>query len=421
MVSHRWDDTPPVASPAPASPRDEIEHLGLLEKGLPAPPGSRSPPVDASLAWSTHTCTPQASPSPPRPSQGGDGTTSSQPPASPQPVRPKLTLRVLLLFAGPGGADSSLPHSLRQAGCEVTAIDTKLGGAAHDVLRSSVGGPILQRIRAGEFDSVFVATPCSSYSVHHQPALRSDTQPKGKQPVPPEWRAYLLKHNLLGDYTAQVWSACVASDTPVALENPADRSDPTSPARWDRFPHHGSLWRVPCIASALGDSHAAFHTFAQCAFASRAQKWTTIASWGDLSRTMAGLGTARYHCSHRDTSHPEVLTGRDEQGQSRTDKAAAYPPQLNSFLARALTESALATRWRRSRSSVPHTTSHLPTLHEGLVSEGFSLGPTAYAACEAARSLPARFSHADHSISAPLDSLRDEPFPGDLSAPVVSN
>ena len=125
-------------------------------------------------------------------------------------------------------------------------------------------------------------------SEQHPPLAMICQEPLDKLPVPPEWRAYLLKHNLLGDYTAQVWLACVASDTPVALENPADRSDPTSQARWDQFPHHGSLWRVPRIASTLGDSHASFHTFAQCAFASRAQKWTTIASWGDHSPQNGG-------------------------------------------------------------------------------------------------------------------------------------
>ena len=403
-----------MAVPAPITPlRDEIPHLRLLENGVPVPRGPRPPPADAARAWDRGGAARAASPL--------HNISPTQPQSPAQPSSTEHALSVLLLFAGSGEADSNLPTLLRRAGCTVTAIDTKIGGSAHDVLRSSVGQPLLDRVRGGEFDAVFIATPCSSYSVHHQPALRSDTEPLGKQPVPPEWRAYLFKHNLLSEYTAQVWLACVASDTPVALENPADRSDPASPARWDRFPHHGSLWRVPRIASALGDSHASFHTFAQCAFASRAQKWTTLAAWGDLRRTLAGLGTARYHCPHTRERHPEILTGRDELGRSRTGEAAAYPPQLNSFLTRALVESALATRRRRSRRAVQPTRPRLPTIVEGLVSEGFSLGPTAHAACEAARTLPTRFSHIGHGVPASQDSLRVESFPGDLSAPVVSS
>ena len=435
VMSHQWDDSPPARPTPPSTREEDIPHLRLLQRGIPIPQGSRPPPADAARAWDAAGTAPlDLGVAPPDLGVAPPGLGAAPPATQPQPspplpqtsceARPVPTaqsLKVLLLFAGSGEADSNLPALLRQAGCTVTAIDTKIGGASHDVLRSSVGRPLLDRVRGGQFDAVFIATPCSSYSVHHQPALRSDTEPLGKLPVPPEWRAYLLKHNLLGDYTAQVWLACVASDTPVALENPADRSDPTSQARWDQFPHHGSLWRVPRIASTLGDSHASFHTFAQCAFASRAQKWTTIASWGDLSRTMAGLGTSRYHCAHTHQRHPEVLTGRDEQGRSRAGEAAAYPPQLNAFLARAITESALATRRRRSRRAVQVTQLQLPTIVEGFVSEGFALGPTAHSACEAARSVPTRFSHADHSIPAPLDSLRDEPFPGDLSAPVVSS
>ena len=325
-----------------------------------------------------------------------------------------------MLFAGPGEADSTLPLELRAAGCTVTAIDTKLGGPAHDVLRGQVGLPLLQRVRGAEFDAVFIATPCSSYSVRHDPALRSDTEPLGVDPLPAGWGAYVAKHNLLADYTAQVWRACVDSSTPVALENPASRSDKQSPAHWSRFPRHGSLWHMPCIASALGASRACFHTFSQCMFQANAQKWTTIASGGDLSRTLAGLGAARYHCSHGSQRHEEVLTGRDALGRSRAGEAAAYPASLNRLLARAVAESALATRRRRSARPLPAQPTRLPTIFEGLVAEGPALGPTAHAACEAARRLPPRFAHADLSIPTPPAHLRAESFPGDLAAPVNS-
>jgi hypothetical protein len=70
--------------------------------------------------------------------------------------------------------------------------------------------PLLTRIRAAEFDCVFVATPCSSYSVLHDPQLRSvPAEPEGIEPIPEAWRAYLLKHNYLADFTASAIDACL--------------------------------------------------------------------------------------------------------------------------------------------------------------------------------------------------------------------
>eukprot|EP00966_Prymnesium_polylepis_P229370 5307764-Prymnesium_polylepis.1 len=89
-----------------------------MAAGEAPPRGQLPPPADASEAW--------LKPSP---------------------------LHVLLLFSGPCESESALPALLRKAGCAVTAIDTKLGGAAHDVLRPGVGPPLLQRIRAAEFDA----------------------------------------------------------------------------------------------------------------------------------------------------------------------------------------------------------------------------------------------------------------------------
>jgi len=118
-----------------------------------------------------------------------------------------------------------------------------------------------------------------------------------------------------------------ATRTPVGLENPADRGVDTSPAYWVEHAEHGSLWRMPCVARALGAYRASFVTFAQCSFAAPAQKWTTIALAGGLDAPLAGLGTARYGCHHEGRAHLELLTGRDAEGRSRAGKAAAYPRQ----------------------------------------------------------------------------------------------
>ena len=423
-VSHSWSSEAPSHGPARPSQRDlaaqDISHLSLLEKGVPVPPCPRLPPHGASASWHAPAPPPPRSVKPDREVRRdveGASTLDAQPPKAPPP------LRILVLFSGAGESESNLPLHLREAGCVVVAIDTKVGGASHDVLRASVGLPLLTRIRASEFDCVFIATPCSSYSVLHDPQLRSVEEPEGIAPIPEEWRAYVRKHNFLADFTASAIDACRASSTPLAVENPADRS--VQPAFWEDVRTCASIWRMPCIAKALGASRATFRTFSQCKLGSGAQKWTTVASTGELARELACLGDSRYLCDH--ISHRVVLEGRDASGRSRAGLAAAYPRGLNALLARALVAAGLARRRSRRSShqaqqvSAKDPATSLPTISEGRVFEGISLGPVAHAACEAARAHSARFSHARHTVPASRSELRDTPFPCDLANPVVSS
>eukprot|EP00965_Chrysotila_dentata_P093215 3079307-Pleurochrysis_carterae.AAC.1 len=44
---------------------------------------------------------------------------------------------------------------------------------------------------------MFVAPPCSSFSVAHRPSLRTRVDPEGTRTAPPQWAAYLRRHNEL--------------------------------------------------------------------------------------------------------------------------------------------------------------------------------------------------------------------------------
>eukprot|EP00966_Prymnesium_polylepis_P265102 6124825-Prymnesium_polylepis.1 len=66
---------------------------------------------------------------------GVSGAAESAPERAPSPS----ALRILLVFAG-GATDShALLWRLREQGHQVTPIDTRLGGASHDVLRGDLG------------------------------------------------------------------------------------------------------------------------------------------------------------------------------------------------------------------------------------------------------------------------------------------
>ena len=123
----------------------------------------------------------------------------------------------------------------------VVEIDTKVGGADHDLTRVEVVAELERKIREGHFDVVFIATPCESYSVAHEPRLRSSSQPEGITPIPAEWRRYLMKHNALAQVTGRLARAAIDGGVAVAIENPAHRGDPDSPAYWRRHAEHCSL------------------------------------------------------------------------------------------------------------------------------------------------------------------------------------
>jgi hypothetical protein len=85
---------------------------------------------------------------------------------------PTAWASALIIFAGPGAHDD-LAAQLRARGIRVVAIDTKVGGQGHNVLHRHVRDGLIRQIRAREYDFVFMATPCESYSVAHRPQLRS--------------------------------------------------------------------------------------------------------------------------------------------------------------------------------------------------------------------------------------------------------
>ena len=189
--------------------------------------------------------------------------------------------------------------------------------------------------------ALFLAPPCASYSVRRQPRLRTVSQPDGIQPMPPEWAAYVRKHNLLTGLSARLFETCCDAGVPVGLENPADRADDTSHAFWRRHSQHGSIWRTSRLRPVLQRCVASLVTFAQCSLGSAAQKWTSIACGGRLREALAHLGTARFLCHHGTDRHPERLQGFDSSGRSRTAASAAYPAPLVHEIGEGLISAAL--------------------------------------------------------------------------------
>ena len=386
---------------APPAPRRQCDAAGAEARSESRLRTSKLAKLDATL-----TATPSTVPAP-RARRAGSPAWAS----------------ALIVFAGPGH-DADLAARLRARGVAVTVVDTKVGGGQHDVRRPAVGERLIGRVRRGDYDVVFGAPPCESYSVAHRPQLRSRKQPSGLQNAPPEWSAYLRKHNELAEWTVRLARAAHEAGALWAVENPADRGDESSPAHWERFADHAPLWKQPCVEALVAETGARVRTFAYCAFAAPYQKWTSIAhaeEWSELAALDERL------CDHGKEPHGEQLHGRHASGLSRATSAAAYPDEMNEFLAEAATralrrrEAERAAAREREAGAASERASATPgAARGGLVGEGWELSPTVAAACEAARHTPPKFASVRNQRAAAASALRREALPGDLHAPPPS-
>ena len=297
-------------------------------------------------------------------------------------------------------------------------IDTKVGGVGHDVRRPHVGGRILDRVRRGDYDLVFAAPPCESFSVRHRPQLRSRKQPGGLQNAPPEWRAYLQKHNELATWTTELARTAHRAGALWAVENPADRGDRASNAHWRGMEDHAPLWVQRCVEQLAAHASPAKRTFAYCAFGADHQKYTTVMhdhDWFELAQL------DERQCEHGREQHAEQLSGRLPSGESRAGRAAAYPDELNHFLA---TQAAAALRRRlvgrtdaagEGGRRASAASSDRPA--GGRVGEGWNLSALVAGECEAARRTAPRFASARNKQPMLVSDLRHHALPGDLHAP----
>ena len=316
------------------------------------------------------------------------------------------TASVLIIFSGPGGRTHSLGESLRALGFTVLEVDIKIGGEAMNVIRASVAEPIETAVSAGRYQAVFLATPCESYSVARRPRLRTAAQPLGVTPCPEGWERYLAKHNALAVFTSRILRAATEAGVPAAVENPASRSDPASPAFWQRYSEHGSLWHMPSI-SVL---NLALFTGAQCSFDAPVQKWTTLGANEPMAAFVRGL--AARACEHGQARHQQIAHGIDAQGRSRSAMAAAYPPLLCTWLAAAIQA---AVTFRREMMAVEEG---IRQPEGGDVTDGITLTAATALACENARWSQPRFASLRNLRDASRADVAVEAFPGDVSAPM---
>ena len=260
-------------------------------------------------------------------------------------VSPKSSKTVLILLSGPKKRPDGLAAYLKIAGFECTLVDfdPKNGGGPEDnILDDDVYARILEDVKSGQFAAIFAAPPCSTFSVARHfdsngkdpgpPPVRSRSHIRELPDLPPTRKAEARRANEIVGRTCALLLTGWRIGTEFILENPADHGDPAS-HRLFLTEEHAPMWLMAEIKALSKLTKAGTVTFPQCELGAPWQKDTTLMFSPGLARWLDPLGGLV--CSHK--SHAKQIGGaRNAQGNWVSAESAAYPPQLNLYLATAL-------------------------------------------------------------------------------------
>ena len=265
------------------------------------------------------------------------------------------SLKCLNLFSGPYARAEGLSKRLKGQFDWKSVVDIDndpdtSGGWDHDLLNDENFTRILGLASSGEFDAMVVAFPCSTFSASRlfpsdppgPPPVRSmPNHPDGLplSELDPRYHRELRETNKLLDRTIQVIVAARSSPkrTTIVLENPAPRNIRGTPQFGEDTIEHASLFDTTAfkkLNETIPDSSMA--TFAYCRLGSEYQKYTTLWYTNEAASILDQLDSPIYKCNH--SRHAKIAGGRLADGTWASSAAAAYPSQLNLFIAMALTQ-----------------------------------------------------------------------------------
>ena len=131
------------------------------------------------------------------------------------------------------------------------------------------------------------------------------------------------------------------SRTTVVWESPARRSIEGTPHHCDDLPLHSTVFDTSLFKQLVAETESvspwSSSTFAWCRFHSDAQKYTTFWFTSDASLALSALDEPQYQCNHAG-KHARIAGGKLPDGRWASEDFTAFPDALNSFIARAATQ-----------------------------------------------------------------------------------
>ena len=213
-----------------------------------------------------------------------------------------------------------------------------------DLTKSQLWDELLEQIRSGRYNVVFMSPPCNTWSrVRFQwqrfpgpRPVRNASWPMGfpwlcnKQKEVVEFANYFVRQTIQACYVA------AASKTKFLVEHPEDLG-----AVGKERP--ASVWQLDEMRQMVIDTKATTWAVFQCQYGGLTPKPTRFVSdiddakkvkfnkWPSFSRDGQYLGPLPYSCGHR--WHVKKLIGKSRDGRFNTGPSAAYPAGLCMFLA----------------------------------------------------------------------------------------
>ena len=266
----------------------------------------------------------------------------------------------LVLFSGDYNRPDGLGAFLEQLGVSRTLVDNDpaKGAVGDDITDDAFYTSLQQRIVAGEFNVIFAAPPCSTFSVSRffdakgtadggPKPVRSRRHIRGLPVLTAGQQAEVKRANLIVQRTCALLDLAFQSGVDFVLENPADRGNPML-ARDFLHADHGPLWLMEEIQTLRQRAHARLVTFPMCAFGAPWQKKTSLLFTAGIESWMVPLGNLA--CEH--STHRRIAGGtKGDTGAWESAEAAAYPPAFNYYVARAI--AALSAQTAASPSPSP--------------------------------------------------------------------
>ena len=268
------------------------------------------------------------------------------------------------IFSGRAGRADGLAALARKKGCGTREVDVlndpafkawEGGGSLdrpeeHDVTSPELQAKLDSEMVSGRVLGLMLGTPCNTYSV-----ARMQDDGTGVKPVRDRQHIYGLPNlstrlqrtlnvgNALSERSIVLARAAHARGVPWVIENPIDRGDPSKHHLFHRvkpgWANHGPLWMRPDIQKLQADTGAKQIDLAQCMLGSSFQKYTTLLVSADIYDYLKLHLSCACKCLHED-KHPDVATGRDEDGGYHSRKAAAYPERMNEIIVGAFVDAA---------------------------------------------------------------------------------
>ena len=192
------------------------------------------------------------------------------------------------------------------------------GGSNADILEDEVHERVVGRVRAKEFDFIFAAPPCRSFTIvrHLQlkeerdggpPILMKREQPEGIDGLDTGHQLALERDNKIVTRTLAILATQDENGGEHALEHPPDRGDPEM-SHLFKDSDHAPIWVFPPMVKFVANSGINSVTFFSCARQARQARQASPASEasdradGD-TRTAQNTNQQAPHCVSWSSAH----------------------------------------------------------------------------------------------------------------------